>query len=81
MTLPRQGLYHCVILPKTEDLFSESRKDFPSSSQTLSNHLFSSPLFTAVHADIALELLRSVLEEITDMETPSLLQKGVKPLE
>jgi len=78
--LPRQGLHHCVILPKTKHLFSEPRKDIPSSSQTLCNHLCSSPLLTAADAYIAPGLLRSVLEEVAEVETPSRLQKDVKAL-
>ena len=78
MALPRQGLYHCVIPPKTEHLYSEPRKGTSRSSRTVSDHLYPSPLFIAVDADIALELLASVLEELTEVETLSLLQKGVK---
>lgn len=46
--------------------------------KTLSSHLCSSPLFTAVDSGIALESLRSVPEEGAKMETSSVLQNGVK---
>lgn len=82
----RQGLFYVIlhnslILPKTEHLFSETRKGIPSSSQTVSDHLYSSALFTAADASISLGLLRSVFEGETEMEDPSLLQKKVKRVE